>query len=193
MWRGKIAEYTLPDIQPKANGTHGLQAFDRDKEEGHATRDHFQWQGCIKHGRIKGEHLGNRFTIGEHWPKSGERLTHLDQMELPFPHLKCDRNYSHAFLKGNRRLWFSKLDHALMSEYKGCSDRWMTRHGQFDRRGKEAYPVVMRSILSREHEGTLREIQFFGECLHRFRVQAARIGKDGQLVPAERLIGKHIH
>src|SRR5213592_4729353 len=119
--------------------------------------------GCL------GEHLGNRFTICEHWPKSGQRLTHLDQMGLPFPHLKCDRNYSHAFLKGNRRLWFSKLEHALMSEYKGCSDRWMTRHGQFDCWGKEAYPVVIRSILSREHEGTLREIQFFGECLHRFR------------------------
>lgn len=80
-----------------------------------------------------------------------------------------------------------------MGQHKGGANRRMTGHGQFDRRGKKADSIVGCSILSREHEGALREIQFFGQCLHGFRGQTARIRKHGQLVPAERLIRKHIH
>src|SRR5205085_12408393 len=53
--------------------------------------------------------------------------------------------------------------------------------------------IVRCRILSREYEGTLREIEFFGQGLHGVRGQTARISKHGQLVPPERLIRKHIH
>ena len=114
-------------------------------------------------------------------------------MELPFPRKEGDGNLSHAFFKGNGRLWGVELDHALRGQHKGGSNRRMSCHGQFDRRGKKAYSIVICRILSREYEGTLREIEFLGQCLHGLRGQTACIRKHGQLVPAERLIRKHIH
>src|SRR5262249_53284999 len=53
-------------------------------------------------------------------------------------------------------------------------------------------PHLRVAGLRREHEHRLRERHLLRECLHRGRVEVARVGEDGELVAGQRRVGEDV-
>ena len=71
----------------------------------------------------------------------------------------------------------------------------MSGEGQFFRGGEDAHahaPLALGSFVAWDDEGGFREVHLPCQRLHLCIVQAAGIGKDGELVALKRDGGKHI-
>mgnify|MGYP000997376099 CR=1 FL=1 len=81
---------------------------------------------------------------------------------------------------------------ALRKDPPGANYR-VPGHGQLHARGEDAQATQrLRWVIRRQDEDRLREIQLPRDRLHPVRLEHRRIGKDGQRISTEGLIGKDV-
>src|SRR5205807_656874 len=78
-------------------------------------------------------------------------------------------------------------------EHEGGCDGRVAGHRELGAGGKDSHAPVVARVVGRQHEGRLRQIELFGDRLHRLGRQPTTVRDDGQRVPAERAIREHVN
>ena len=81
----------------------------------------------------------------------------------------------------------------LAREDEARADGRVAGHRKLAPRREDAHAPVVRRVVGRQHEGRLRQVELFGDGLHRLGRQPAPVRENGQGVPAERAVCEHVN